>query len=86
MTKITALTLTLAALVFAALTAVTATPAHATRIVLDHDYPDLCRNRGAYAMPGVQSGVLMSAGYIRFVDASQEPNRLGRRDCEAGVR
>lgn len=74
-----------AALTLAAMT-LTATPAHATRIVHDHDYPDLCRNRGDYAMPGVQNGVLMSAGYIRFVDASQEPNRLGRRDCEAGRR
>ena len=76
--------LALAAAVVATVTVVALAwlfPAAAFRPVPGHDYPDLCRNRGAYAMPGVQTVALVVLGRVRYVDPLQDPNRLGRRDC-----
>lgn len=73
------------ALALAATLSVT-TDADATRPVPGVVYPDLCKNRGPHAMPGVQSLLMFPMGFVRFVDPDQEPNRVGRRDCVGRVR
>lgn len=57
-------------------------PAHATRTIAGYDYPDLCKNRGEYAMRGTQTIQSVAGGWIAFVDPTQKPNRAGKRDCE----
>lgn len=76
---------TIATVVVYLLMAATA-PAHATRIVAGYDYPDLCKNRGAYAMPGKQPVLSFINGWVEYVDPEQEPNRFGKRDCQPGWR
>jgi hypothetical protein len=74
---------TIAALAAALTTLALAGPASAFRPVPGRDYPDLCKNRGEYAMPGKQTVALfLPVARVRFVNPEQEPNRLGRRDCE----
>lgn len=58
-----------------------ATPAEAVRPIAGHDYPDLCKNRGEYAMTGKQTVLMLLGGYVQYADPYQEPNRLGKRDC-----
>lgn len=59
----------------------TAAPAAATRPVPGYDYPDVCKNRGAYAMPGEQTILDVLGWQLDYVDPDQEPNKVGRRDC-----
>lgn len=61
-----------------------ATAADATRIVMGHNYPDLCKNRGVHAMPHKQT--VATFGFWEFINPDQEPNRVGRRDCQPGPR
>lgn len=56
------------------------TSADATRPVPGYDYPDLCKNIGRYAMPGVQGAYLFPM-HLRFVRPYAEPNRFGRKAC-----
>lgn len=75
---------TLIAAVAAALTTLAlAGPASAFRPIPGYDFPDLCKNKGEYAMPGEQTKLLLVTNRVSYVDPTQEPNRLGRRDCEA---
>ena len=71
--------LTIAA-VFVYFLYVATAPAQASRPIAGYDYPDLCKNRGAYAMPGVQGAYLFPM-HLRFVHPDAEPNRLGRKAC-----
>lgn len=61
-------------------------PAEAFRPVAGYNYPDLCKNRGDYAMPGKQPIAAILGGAVQYVDPEQEPNGLGRRDCVTGWR
>lgn len=61
---------------------VTTPEAHGFRPVPGVRYPDLCRNHGPHAMPGRQTVAVFVLHRVRFVDPAQEPNRVGRRDCE----
>lgn len=63
-----------------------AVDASATRPVPGYDYPDLCKNRGAYAMPGEQNVFLFIHGYVEYVNPASEPNKVGRRACQTGWR
>lgn len=75
----------LAAALLSAAAIAGASPAEATRttpaatVTFDLG-PDLCRNRGDYAKPGVQDRTAMGKAGLVFVPGS-EANRLGRRDC-----
>ena len=80
-TRTTRLTLAAVAVALGLATVATATPAEAFRPIPGYDYPDLCKNRGAYAMPGEQTVGDILGGPVRYVDPEQEPNKVGRRDC-----
>lgn len=54
--------------------------ADATRPVPGYDYPDVCKNRGRFGMPGVQTVLEVAGPRLAYVSWS-EPNRRGRRAC-----
>lgn len=56
-------------------------PAAALRVAPDYNFHDLCKNRGAHAMPGKQTLADLIYGDVEYVNPEQEPNRFGKRAC-----